>query len=554
MMAASQLILCVLTRSNFFSECQSRTCGHRWMWKPTTKMVKEGATFEPNMPLPPKQSIAPAPKRRKLKDNSSDMPPPSYPQGMYDRRDPYSSYYSKAPRRIPPELSYENSMNSYGNFPNATPDYEPNRDTEFYENYERFFANGAPDMDPNTGRPMPFSSTKYPEPSERSKTQAQAEEFPIDEEDEIYQSELLELELRRREIEARREAHRARKSQLLLQQRREQLREQNLQRQRQSLNPSSAQHDDNTSASIRSPSELGAEGNQEPITQRTQMTSTEQVEAASGVNETAPPKPLKTQKIPRQEDNQSTSDGYMFSDEEEDTSNVRNGKAPVKETKTVKPIVQVDEIPITTEDERAVPRFAQDATMSDEDRMINEAYGYYFSDEEDDNAIVATGSGIRKQPVWRKVSDTEAAEDDENAMSSDSEGVPHGDKQPNLGAEQSPIDESKPAPKKRGRKPNPNKVPKPPRDPNEPPRKRGRKPNPNKKEVKTKKPMNGFNPYLLFNRDMRKKLAEEHKGKSNGEISRMISEAWKNITPVCPALQRYNVIPICNRNRIPVIF
>ncbi|KAI8582209.1 hypothetical protein K450DRAFT_227910 [Umbelopsis ramanniana AG] len=507
------------------AECQSRTCGHRWMWKPTTKMVKEGTTFEPNMPLPPKQSIAPAPKRRKLKDNSSDMPPPSYSHGMYDRRDPYSSYYSKAPRRIPPELSYENPMNPYGNPSNTAPDYEPNRDTEFYENYERLFANRAPDMDPNSGRPMPFSSTKYSEPSERPKPQAPGEDFPIDEEDEIYQSELLELELRRREIEARREAHRARKSQLLLQQRREQLREQNMQRQRQSQNPV-VQSDDNTSLSMRSPSELVADENQESAAQRAEMASTGQSEPAS--NQTAPPKPTKAQKIPRREDNQSASDGYMFSDEEEDAPNVRNGKLPMKEIKTVKPIVQVEDT-LAAEDEGAVPRFAQDATMSDEDRMINEAYGYYFSDEEDDTALVAIGSGIRKQPVWHKVSDTEPVEDDENAMSSDSEGVQHDDGQ--VESEQRSIDETKLAPKKRGRKPNPNKVPKTSRDPNEPPKKRGRKPNPNKKTVKTKKPMNGFNPYLLFNRDMRKKLAEEHKGKSNGEISRLISEAWKSITP-----------------------
>ncbi|KAI9279701.1 hypothetical protein BC943DRAFT_331570 [Umbelopsis sp. AD052] len=530
------------------AECQSRTCGHRWMWKPTTKMLKEGTTFEPNMPLPPKPSIAPARKRRKLKDSSPDMPPPSYSHGMYDRRDPYSSYYSKAPRRIPPELSYEIPSNTAS-------DYEPNRDPEFYENYERLFANRAPDMDPNSGRPMPFSSTKYPEPSDRSKPQAPGGDFPPDEEDEIYQSELLELELRRREIEARREAHRARKSQLLLQQRRELLREQNLQRQqRQSLTPI-VRSDDDTSMSLRSPSEVVAEENQESATQRMEMASTEQAELASSANQTAPPKPTKTQKIPRPEDNQSGSDGYMFSDEEEDATNVRNRKLPKKEVKTVKPIVQVEET-LTTGYEGAVPRFAQDATMSDEDRMINEAFGYYFSDEEDDTAMVVAGPGIRKQPVFQTVSDTEPVEDDENAMSSDSES--EHDEQVDLGSEQTSIDEPKPAPKKRGPKPNPNKPPKPPRDPNEPPKKRGpkpnpnkvpkpprpprdpndpppkkrgRKPNPDKKAVKTKKPMNSFNPYLLFNRDMRKKLAGEHKGKSNGEISGVISEAWKNITP-----------------------
>ncbi|KAH8554592.1 hypothetical protein BGW37DRAFT_480301 [Umbelopsis sp. PMI_123] len=512
------------------AECQSRTCGHRWMWKPTTKMVREGTTFEPNMPLPPKQSSAPAPKRRKLKENVSDVPPPSYSQGMYDRRDHYSSYYTKAPRRIPPEVSFENPMNPYGNASNMTPDYRPNQDPEFIENYERFFANREPDMDPSSGQQLPFSSTKYPEPVKKANPQVPADDIPIDEEDEIYQSELLELELRKREIEARREAYRARKSQLLLQQRREQLREQNLQRQRQSLNLAANSDDNRLSPANPLPSNPQAKENEESITPTMVVTSTKQVKLTNNVDQDTSPKSQNIQEIPRHIDNGSTSDGYMFSDEEEAIPTLRNGNQAMKERKTVKPVVQVEEAPITDE-EVTIPRFAQDATMSDEDRMINEAYGYYFSDEEEDTALVATGVGIRKQPVLQKVSDTEAIEDDENVLPSESESIRQDVEQVALDSEQRRKGMSKPAPKKRGRKPNPNKKPKPPRDPNEPPKKRGRKPNPNKKVTNTKKPMNSFNPYLLFNRDMRKKLAEEHKGKSNGEISRMISEAWKNITP-----------------------
>jgi hypothetical protein len=98
--------------------------------------------------------------------------------------------------------------------------------------------------------------------------------------------------------------------------------------------------------------------------------------------------------------------------------------------------------------------------------------------------------------------------------------------------------------KRRARPPNPNKIPKAPREPkrskptaatesNEPAKKKGRKPSGEKREGQyKKKPMNSFNAYLLFNRDMRRRIAIEQNVKTPSEVSKLISEAWKNISKV----------------------
>ncbi|KAI9244337.1 hypothetical protein BY458DRAFT_561022 [Sporodiniella umbellata] len=49
---------------------------------------------------------------------------------------------------------------------------------------------------------------------------------------------------------------------------------------------------------------------------------------------------------------------------------------------------------------------------------------------------------------------------------------------------------------------------------------------------KTRKPGNKFNPYLLFNKEMRPKIQELHPDASIGELSKIIGKRWKDLDPV----------------------
>lgn len=538
------------------------------MWKPTTKMVREGTTFEPNMPLPPKPSPVPALKRRKLKGSSPPemMPPPRSSRGVYGgaSRQPkqYASYHSKAPRRIPPEVSLDNESNLLERTSMSSPGIGYPSDSEFYEQYERFFSGRESGSNASSERPMPFPATKFPEPTEKPKVEASADIYPLDEEDEIYQSELLELELRRREIEARRAAHRARKSQLLLQQRREQLREQSLRRHRQALKLGTADDDDNDSlvSSHHKSIEASASDNSKSDP------SMEPAENhAQPVNNDDLNKPDSPRKNANRLSNESGSDKYMFSDEEQEPTEIHSKKRPSKERKTVKPVIQMDERVESVEEEAGL-LFNNDDEATNDDRMIEQAHGFYFSDEDEDEPFVPSGNGVRKQPIWRRASDADVTDEEaeqHETLSSDNDEIRReavdvtSDTEgtlinPLINFSETPnASIASPPKKKRGRPtnlskgiissnvkkvnkerpPNVKKVHKE-RDPNIPHKKRGRKPHRNKKEVRTKKPMNSFNPYILFNSEMRKQMTVEHLGSRPGDISKMISQKWKAMTKV----------------------
>lgn len=49
---------------------------------------------------------------------------------------------------------------------------------------------------------------------------------------------------------------------------------------------------------------------------------------------------------------------------------------------------------------------------------------------------------------------------------------------------------------------------------------------------KSSKPTNRYNPFILFNKEMRAKIKADNPGASNFEVSRMIGEAWKTLDPV----------------------
>lgn len=539
------------------------------------------------MPLPPKTSSAPAAKRRKLKGNSPDLAPPSYPRTMPEPSNAYAPYYpvpqqslprdmyvaSNAhepynlfpPRRIPPEVSLENRTAEYG----------PNRDVEFYNNYNRFFSGRPSEVSQSSEQQLAFPATKFPEPVDRSKPGPPTNEYPIDEEDEIFQSELLELELRRREIEAKREAHRARQSQLLLQQRREQLREQSLARHRQTLNVTLSDDDADTTApgnrkqahsnatdnfnnQSKDISESATESPPKNIT--AEESSDQNIHAQGAHSNTEHNASGSADNHPEPAADGSDSDQYMFSDDDVEMSEKRAGKQPVKETKTVKPVIQVDNA-LGADANDGPPSPDSDEDMMDDDKLIEEAYGFYFSDEEEEVPYVPTGTGVRKQPVWTRASDVEPSDQESVASESASESAAESEYLPQTAPEVAvekassaatvQISDSEVEPsavqgpkKRRGRPPNPNKIPKAPREPkrskptaatesNEPAKKKGRKPSGENREGQyKKKPMNSFNAYLLFNRDMRRRIAIEQNVKTPSEVSKLISEAWKNISKV----------------------
>ncbi|KAJ2956030.1 hypothetical protein NQZ79_g8064 [Umbelopsis isabellina] len=523
------------------AECQNKSCGHRWMWKPTTKMIKDGVAFEPNMALPPKPAARPPAKKRKTQNMEMEMEPPAY-RGTNGSQTYHSSYYSKPRRRIPPEVSLEHQLNE----PDVSYDRMSMRDADFYERYERFFGRRESVYNGNNDESSIFPATKFPEPTEKPGMQSTREAVPIDEEDEIYEAELLELELRRRELEARREAHRARKSQLLLQQRREQLREQNRANRpasRDTMSPDS--HSPAVRALSSSPKAPALEKQASSSSHFSQEYADNSAIAPAEPNfvgiTRGPNEKIHTQ-ASAAEDN---SDFHMFSDEEDalqkpgNQSQYRTGKIPARDSKAVKPVIQVEGTMDT--DERDIETaFAEDDMLGSAD-VMDEEYGYYFSDEDQDfdKGASATLPEVRKQkPVWHHVSDEELEgsdlpwEDDDEYMEADfdqgnghNEGVSgiNGVSENRTGAN---MTLTKPGGKKRGRKPgsknkNPSKA-------SERKMKAGKVKG--SRQGTGKKPMNSFNPYLLFNKEMRPKLVAEMETKSTGDVSRALSEAWKNMS------------------------
>ncbi|CAM0142533.1 unnamed protein product [Umbelopsis sp. WA50703] len=509
-------------------------------------MIKEGVAFQPNMALPPKPAARPPAKRRKTQDMDLEMVPPTY-RGTNGSQTYHSSYYSKPRRRIPPEVSLEHQYNE----PDYPHDRMSMRDADFYERYERFFGRRESEYNGNNDESSIFPATKFPEPVEKPGMQSNRENPPIDEEDEIYEAELLELELRRRELEARREAHRARKSQLLLQQRREQLREQNRtnrQASRDTISPDS--HSPVVQVLPSSPKIQGVENEASSISN---LSPDRVVDSANApgepgiVSTTRGTNDKVNHQAPAAEDN---SDYHMFSDEDDTTFQIsgnqnesQRGKMPARDRKAVKPVVQVEAS--MDNDERDIgTAFAGDDLMSGNENGMEEEYGYYFSDEEqdiDDGAISARREVRKQKPVWHHVSDEELEDsdlpwedddeyveanidqdNDNNESVSGGNGVPEN----SAGANMAVI---KPGGKKRGRKPgSKNKNPSKPRE-----RKMKAGKAKGSRQGTGKKPMNSFNPYLLFNKEMRPKLVAEMDTKSTADVSRALSEAWKNLSQVC---------------------
>lgn len=54
------------------------------------------------------------------------------------------------------------------------------------------------------------------------------------------------------------------------------------------------------------------------------------------------------------------------------------------------------------------------------------------------------------------------------------------------------------------------------------------------------KPTNRYNPFILFNKEMRAKIKEEHPELDNYELSRIIGQQWKELDPVKSLLEKYN--------------
>ncbi|CAO3661964.1 unnamed protein product [Rhizopus stolonifer] len=55
--------------------------------------------------------------------------------------------------------------------------------------------------------------------------------------------------------------------------------------------------------------------------------------------------------------------------------------------------------------------------------------------------------------------------------------------------------------------------------------------NPSKKNTKSSKPGNRFNPFILFNKEMRAKIYALHPNMQSGEVSKLIGQEWKNLDP-----------------------
>lgn len=512
------------------------------MWKPTTKMIKEGVAFEPNMALPPKPAARPPTKKRKTQD--MEMEPPAY-KGTNSSQTYHSSYYSKPLRRIPPEVSLEYQSNE----PDVSYNRMSMRDADFHERYERFFGRRESEYNGNNDESSIFPATKFPEPTEKPGMQSTRENVPLDEEDEIYEAELLELELRRRELEARREAHRARKSQLLLQQRREQLREQNRANRQVSRDTMSP---DTHSPALQA---LSASPNA-PVLEKQASSSSEldQEHADSSANPLSERNFVSTKRGSNEKTHtqpsaaEDNSDFHMFSDEEDalpksgNQSQSRAGKMPARDSKAVKPVIQVEGT-MDTGDRDIEAAFAEE-DMSGNENAMDEEYGYYFSDEDQDfgKEFGATQTEVRKQkPVWHHVSDEELEGSDLPWEDDDEYIEPDFDQGNDYNESVSSINDvsenraganmtvTKPGGKKRGRKPgSKNKKPSKADE-----RKMVAGKVKSGRQGTGKKPMNSFNPYLLFNKEMRPKLVAEMETKSTGDVSRALSEAWKNMPQVC---------------------
>ncbi|KAI9267833.1 hypothetical protein BY458DRAFT_572963 [Sporodiniella umbellata] len=63
------------------------------------------------------------------------------------------------------------------------------------------------------------------------------------------------------------------------------------------------------------------------------------------------------------------------------------------------------------------------------------------------------------------------------------------------------------------------------------------------------RPANRFNPFILFNKDMRAKIKEENPELDNYQLSKLIGKEWRNISPVRKKTHRQQLNDSCRLKR-----